>query len=207
MGAWGVKQNWFGDNISCKLKNGSYIDFQRHKWLGSSLLKQLYLILFDSLQGSIIKVANVGLWINGKCFWSLNSLVGSSNIKESNTFWEELESIIIHLSLNPESADSFIWWRDNFGISVNQCTLLFYQTLFQNPVAMQSSSRLSITLDPKTYSQIYQCLRGDYFETDRKPEMIQRNVVYCLERTILYALFACGQVKVTPISSFHALCL
>lgn len=83
--------------------------------------------------------------------------------------------------------------------------LLFYQTLFQNPVAMQSSSRLSITLDPKTCAQIYQCLRGDYFETDCKPEMIQRNVVYCLERTILYALFACGQVKVTSISSFHAL--
>lgn len=76
---WGVDCSQFCISISCKIRNGSLMDFWHHKWIG---LKPLYLTFpsfFEVVTFRSSKIESLGCWNNGYwiylniCFESLKA--------------------------------------------------------------------------------------------------------------------------------------
>ncbi|KAI5414522.1 hypothetical protein KIW84_040137 [Lathyrus oleraceus] len=58
--------NWFANNISCKIGNGSTIEFWRNSWLGYPSLDRLFPLIFARVVDQKLKVLNMGEWVDNK---------------------------------------------------------------------------------------------------------------------------------------------
>lgn len=67
----GEDENWFNNNVSCKLGVGSDIDFWRQSWLGAQPFQILFPNLFEYVSDSRHKVGSLEAWRDGTWSWNL----------------------------------------------------------------------------------------------------------------------------------------
>ncbi|XP_050890468.1 uncharacterized protein LOC127095884 [Lathyrus oleraceus] len=79
-------------------------------WCGAFSMKLLFPYVFEVAQVTRLKVDASCPWING--MWDSNfGFIAGLSIVIAGSAWEELGHILISVSPNLESVDSFVWWR------------------------------------------------------------------------------------------------
>lgn len=100
--------NWFADNVSISVGDGSLVLFWHYRWLGYVLLKVLFPRLFQVSAMQEVTITEFGSCKDGKWHWCFSVAYSINNVVLQSDSLELLDILKGDSPIPPSSAyDSF----------------------------------------------------------------------------------------------------
>lgn len=95
-------------SLSCKVGNGSDIDFFRGSWIGKGLICNQFPVLYQALQEPKMRFIEVGSVVHNIWYWlfyNIQEILFVPKVVECDS----MQSILQHIQTVPNQYDLFLW--------------------------------------------------------------------------------------------------